>query len=114
MKNKAYDCPACPDCGIDVGTPILVKREHGEWEPTTDRWYGDTDCNLWCPACGSGWRGTSAQYDQAVKAWLAYEAEEKDPKAEEARRLHGLLKGGTLTPAEKDWLRRQLGIAANA
>lgn len=60
------DCPACPNCGERLGTPIK--------EAETERWYGPANARLFCPACGGGWVGTDQDLEQARKAWAAWVA----------------------------------------
>ena len=69
MTDPARDCPACPSCGLEMGTPILPARTGVE------RWDGPEDADLWCPSCGTGWKGTVEDLAQAMKAWIAYEKE---------------------------------------
>lgn len=63
-----HDCPACPACKSEVGTPI---RDHAG-DLTTDRWCGPGDATCWCPACGCGWVASPAELTQARRALAAY------------------------------------------
>ena len=67
MADPARDCPPCPECGLEVGTPIK--------DAEVQRWDGDQRATLFCPACGHGWVGTPEDVERAVKSWRAYEAE---------------------------------------
>lgn len=71
-KNPAHNCPACPSCNTEIGTPI-VDLDGGR---TTDRCYGPNGSTLWCPACGHGWVGTAVELARAQRALEAYYAQE--------------------------------------
>lgn len=65
--DPARDCPPCPACGLELAMPVA---ESGQ-----DRWDGPDDATLFCPSCGTGWIGTSADLERARKSWVAYEKE---------------------------------------
>lgn len=73
VVDPARDCPPCPACKLEVGTPVHrdCGVEHG-------RWHGPTNATLFCPACGTGWIGTEADLAQAWAAWRAYEEEQAE------------------------------------
>jgi hypothetical protein len=63
-----HDAPACPLCTLPMGTPIK--------EAKVDRWSGDYDATLWCPACGHGWVGSAPDMERARLSWRIYEMRE--------------------------------------
>lgn len=71
--DPARDCPPCPKCGCDLGTPIAE-------DTMVYRWDGPADATLFCPACGTGWVGTAEHLAQAWASWRAYEQEMRDAR----------------------------------
>lgn len=72
MGDPARDCPACPACKMELGTPIAT-------DTGVTRWDGPPDATLWCPSCGTGWVGTEEEVARAWASWRAYEAEMSEP-----------------------------------
>ena len=67
-----HDCPPCPSCSLDVGTPIADCAG----DPTTDRHRGPDGSTCWCPACGMGWIATPEDLGRArraLHAWYVHE-----------------------------------------
>lgn len=64
MKPE-HNCPACPKCGARCGVPV----EAADWNHRA----GPLD-RIACPTCGTGWRGTDAEVEQARTAQAAWEA----------------------------------------
>lgn len=65
MPTPETDCPPCPSCGLELGTPIK--------EAEVERWRGPPSATLFCPACGAGWVGNEADLARARASWAAYE-----------------------------------------
>lgn len=68
MSDPARDCPPCPECKLELGTPIIP-------DTMIERWHGPSDATLFCPSCGTGWVGNAEDYTRALASWRAYEAE---------------------------------------
>jgi hypothetical protein len=66
IADPERDCPPCPRCKLELGTPI---KESG-----VERFEGPPSSTLFCPSCGAGWVGSEADVARARAAWAAYEA----------------------------------------
>jgi hypothetical protein len=64
--DPARDCPQCPSCKLALGTPIVSAE--------IERWNGPSKATLFCPSCGEGWIGTTAELAQAEASWAAWTA----------------------------------------
>lgn len=63
-------CPPCPACGSTVATPC----EHAPEPQRYTEHPSITRADLWCPACGHGWReADAAKVEKAWRAWRAWE-----------------------------------------
>jgi hypothetical protein len=63
LKRRATDCPKCPHCGVSCGVPMRAADWNHRAQPT-DR--------IVCPACGMGWFGTDAEFQQSELAQQAW------------------------------------------
>jgi hypothetical protein len=66
VRSAAFDCPACPACGLPAGTIDTPDAHDGE---------------LFCLVCTHLWKGTAAELVQASRADAAFRALAKEVQA---------------------------------
>jgi hypothetical protein len=70
----ATEAPRCPECGAALGTPVNI-----ECGVEPGRFHGPDDSNLYCPSCGTGWKGGDIAVADAWRSFVEFEKTQVEP-----------------------------------
>lgn len=81
LQKLLAKVPGCPACNMPCMAAPIADAE-GRFYPPAD----GSEANLWCPACGQGWRGSDEDVKHAARYLKAFSDRDRQSDREaEAR-----------------------------